>query len=93
MALTMNAGQNLASSSLVAMGYRNGLRMLDPARTRMAAMLSGCTSCAITSRRMASIVGCPSTPHGYGLIDTPGHTIVCGSPSLPTMRSASKPSP
>jgi hypothetical protein len=27
------------------------------------------------------------------LIETPGHTMVCGLPSLPTMRSASKPSP
>ena len=27
------------------------------------------------ARRIASIVGWPSTPHGYGLIDTPGLTM------------------
>ena len=47
-------------------------RMFDPARTRIAAMRSGLTSCAITNRRIASIVGWPNTPHGYGLIETPG---------------------
>ncbi len=35
-ALTMNAGQNFASSSLVAIGYRSGFRMFEPARTRIA---------------------------------------------------------
>ena len=28
------------------------------------------------------MLGCPSTPHGYGLIDTPGLTIVYGLPEL-----------
>ena len=68
--------------------------MFDPARTRMRRIWSGFTSCSITSGASHPSSDGRGTPHGYGLIDTPGHhDRVAGCPSAPTMRSASKPPP
>src|SRR2546427_12498750 len=67
--------------------------MFEPARTRTPSICSGLTSCDVTSFIMASIVGWPSEPHGYGLNETPGSTIENGLPSGGTTRGTPAPPP
>src|ERR1700687_2142163 len=67
--------------------------MFEPALTRTRSPCSGLTSLSATSFIIASIVGWPSDPQGYGFTDTPGLTMEKGLPSAGMRRATSAPPP